>query len=184
MLQVKTVPSWLVTALERPLVVGDPMARADAIVVLGAPLRDDRSTPVLAERIEAAAALWHAGGAPIVVASGGITGGARVAEADVIAQGLRALGVTEVVVERASRTTAENAQMTAELLRPRGAKTVWLVTQPFHGRRAARLFRTAGLSPRVWHIAESLEYRDRGRALRWVLREYAAWGRLLLRPKR
>jgi len=180
---------WVLRALERPLVVDDPLAPADAIVVLGAPLRDDRVTPVLAERIEAAARLWHAGGAPIVVASGGITSGqtttsGKVAEADVIAEGLRARGVTEIVVERASRTTAENARMTAALLAPRGAKTVWLVTQPFHGRRAARLFRRAGLEPRVWHIADSLEYRDRGRALRWVIREYAAWGRLLLRPQR
>ncbi len=175
--------SWLVRTLERRLVIDDPMAPADAIVVLGAPLRDDRVTPVLAERIEAAARLWHAGGAPIVVASGGITSG-TLAEADVIAEGLRARGVSEIVVERASRTTAENARMTAALLALRGAKTVWLVTQPFHGRRAARLFRRAGLAPRVWHIADSLEYRDRARALRWVIREYAAWGRLLLRPKR
>jgi hypothetical protein len=33
----------------------------------------------------------------------------------------------------------------------------------------------------VWHIDDSIEYRDRKRALRWVIREYAAWGRELLR---
>lgn len=172
---------WLTSTLERPLVVDDAMEKADAIVVLGAPLRDDRLTPVLVERIDAAAALWRAGGAPRVIATGGVTSG-TIAEADAIAEGLRARGVTEVVVERASRSTAENARFAARLLPP-GA-TVWLVTQPFHGRRAARLFRAAGLVPRVWHIAESLEYRDRPRALRWVVREYAAWGRLLLRPQR
>lgn len=170
--------------LEKPLIVDDPLAPADAIVVLGAPLRHDRLSAVLAERVDAAAALFHAGGAPVVVASGGLTAGATIAEADAIADALRARGVTEVLVERASRTTAENARLTAELLRARGARRVWLVTQPFHGRRAARLFRAAGLEPRVWHIANSLQYRDRARALRWVLREYAAWGRLLLRPQR
>ena len=172
----------IVDLLERPLVVADPLAPADAIVVLGAPLRGDRPTPVLLERIEAAAELFRAGGAPVIVATGGITAGASVAEADVIASELRARGITEVVVERESKTTAENARLTAALLP--GARTVWIVTQPFHGRRAARLFRAAGLEPRVWHIANSLEYRDRRRALRWVLREYAAWGRLLVRPKR
>lgn len=156
------------------------MAPADAIVVLGAPLRDDRLTPVLLERVEAAVELFRAGAAPLVIATGGVTSG-TIAEADAIAEALRARGVADVIVERASRTTADNARLTAQLLPPRS--TVWIVTQPFHGRRAARLFREAGLVPRVWHIAESLEYRDRRRALRWVVREYAAWAKLLLRAK-
>ncbi len=163
--------------LEKPLVVDDAFARLDAIVVLGAPLRNDRRTPILDERIEAAAQLFHAGGAPKVIASGGVTAGSTIAEAEAIAEVLRGRGI-DVIVERRSRTTLENARFTAALL-PRGA-TVWLVTQPFHGRRAARLFRREGLSPFVWHIADSLEYRDRKRALRWVVREYAAWGKLLL----
>jgi uncharacterized SAM-binding protein YcdF (DUF218 family) len=167
--------------LEKPLIIRDAFMKADAIVVLGAPIRGDRPSPVLRERIDAAAALFHAGGAPLVVATGGITAGATVAEADVIAAGLRERGVTNILVERASRTTAENARFTAALL---DAKIVWIVTQPFHGRRAARLFRAAGFEPRVWHIEDSLEYRDRRRALRWVIREYAAWGRLLLGPQR
>ena len=70
---------------------------------------------------------------------------------------------------------------TARILEPLGARTVWLVTQPFHGRRAALLFRRAGLEPRVWHIADSLQYRDRRRGLRWIAREYGAWGMLALR---
>ncbi len=168
--------------LEKPLVVDDAFTRCDAIVVLGAPLRDDRLTPILEERVEAAAQLFHAGGAPKLIATGGITAGSTIAEADAIAEALRARGIREVIVERASTSTVENARFTAALL-PRGA-TVWIVTQPFHGRRAARIFRTEGLAPRVWHIANSVEYRDRKRALRWVVREYAAWGRLLLGPQR
>lgn len=173
---------WIARALERPLVVGDPLETLDAIVVLGAPLGPgDALTAVLAERARAAAALFHAGGAPIVVASGGVTHGARRAEASVLAEAIRAAGVPEVLVEDASRTTADNARRTAALLAPRGARRVWLVTQPFHGRRAARVFRAAGLEPHVWHIADSLEYRDRRRAVRWLVREYAAWLRLLAR---
>ncbi len=168
--------------LEKPLVIDDAFTRCDAIVVLGAPLRNDRPSPILEERIEAAAQLFHAGGAPKVIATGGVTAGSTIAEAEAIADALHARGVPDVIVERSSTTTVENARFTAALL-PRGA-TVWLVTQPFHGRRAARIFRTEGLAPRVWHIANSLEYRDRKRALRWVVREYAAWGRLLLGPQR
>lgn len=168
-------------ALEAPLRVGHALEPLDAIVVLGAPLHPSGAlSQILAERVAAAAALYHAGGARRVIASGGITQGAPRAEADAIAEGLRAAGVVDVVVENRSRTTAENARLTADLLAPLGARSIWIVTQPFHGRRAARLFRNVGLEPRVWHIANSLQYRDRKRALKWLVREYAAWTKLLV----
>jgi uncharacterized SAM-binding protein YcdF (DUF218 family) len=172
----------LARALEAPLVVREPFQPLDAIVVLGAPLGpgDSLSAP-LAERVQAAAELYRRGGAPLVVTTGGTTRGASRAEADVLADGLLAAGVPEVLVERESPTTADNARLTAALLAPRNARRVWLVTQPFHGRRAARLFRAAGLEPHVWHIDDSLEYREHGRAVRWMLREYAAWAKLLVR---
>jgi len=169
-------------ALEAPLVVREPLATLDAIVVLGAPLGPGAAlTPVLAERATAAAALWRGGGAPLVVTSGGVTHGAARAEADVLADALRAAGVTEVVVENQSKTTRENARLTWDLLAPRGARSVWLVTQPFHGRRAARLFRAVGFDAHVWHIDDSLQYRDRRKAMRWLVREYAAWAALFAR---
>jgi uncharacterized SAM-binding protein YcdF (DUF218 family) len=123
--------------------------------------------------------LGRRGGAGRVSATGGTTRGAARPEAAVMAEALAAAGITGVEVEVASRTTAENARFVAALLPP-GA-SVWLVTQPFHGRRAAYLFARAGLDPRPWHIADSLEYRDRRRAVRWLTREYAAGARLLFR---
>jgi len=172
----------IVRLLERPLVLRDePLRALDAIVVLGAPLCGGAPTPPLVERIDAAAELYHAGGARLVVATGGVTHGASRSEAAAIAEGLRARGVPDVLVEDRSQTTAENATMTAAMLGDK--RRVWLVTQPFHGRRAARLFRSAGFDAHVWHIANSLEYRDRRRALRWVAREYVAWAALLLRGR-
>lgn len=169
----------LARVLERPLRVADGLQPLDAIVVLGAPLHSSGAlSRILEERVAAAAALYHAGGAPRVIASGGVTHGAPRAEAEAIAEGLRAAGVAEVIVEARSRTTAENARFTAELLAP--SASVWIVTQPFHGRRAAHLFRRVGLAPHVWHIADSLQYQDRRRALRWLVREYAAWTKLVV----
>lgn len=171
--------SWL----ERPLVMREPFQVLDAIVVLGAPLGPgDALSPIVAERVVAAAALWRAGGARLVVATGGVTGGASRAEAEVMGAALRELGVSEVVTECASRSTVENARLTRPLLEAHGVRSLWIVTQPFHGRRSARLFRGAGFDAHVWHIADSVEYRDRGRAVRWLVREYAAWLRLLVRP--
>ncbi len=172
----------LARALEAPLRVDDPMEAADAIVVLGAPLGPGgRLTPILEERVAAAAKLWRAGAGRHVVATGGVTHGAPRAEADALAEGLAAAGVPDVIVERDALTTAENARFTARLLEPLAASMVWIVTQPFHGRRAALLFRRAGLEPRVWHIADSVQYRDRRRAVRWLVREYASWALLAAR---
>ncbi|MBA3463775.1 MAG: YdcF family protein [Deltaproteobacteria bacterium] len=171
-------------ALEAPLVIKEPFQPLDAIVVLGAPLGPSNSLSApLAERVHAAAELYRRGGAPLVVTTGGITRGASRAEADVLADALRAAGVPDVLVERASLTTADNARLTAELLAERDARRVWLVTQPFHGRRAARVFRAAGFEAHVWHIHDSLEYAERARAVKWLVREYAAWAKLLVRGR-
>lgn len=173
--------AYVASLLERPLVVREPMRELDAVVVLGAPLAGDRLTDVLVERVEAAAALWRAGGGKLVVATGGMTRGAARSEAAAMAEALAARGVPDVLVEERSRSTRENARFTAEVVAPLGVRSVWLVTQPFHGRRAARLFRAADLDAHVWHIDGSIEYRDRGRAVRWLAREYAAWAAMLLR---
>lgn len=177
-----TVPDLVARLLEAPLVVGDELEPADAIVVLGAPLwRGGSLSPILEERIEAAVELYRAGGGSRVVATGGVTKAGLRAEADAIAETMHAAGVPDVLVERESRSTAENARFTAELLAPLGVRTIWIVTQPFHGRRAAHLFREVGFDVRVWHIADSLEYRQRRRALKWLAREYVAWGALYSR---
>lgn len=177
----RSLADRVASVLERPLVVRERLEPLDAIVVLGAPLGPgDALTPILAERIVAAAALWRAGGGRIVVATGGVTGGTR-AEADVIAAALAASGVPDVIAEPASRSTSENARLCRPILEARGVRSLWIVTQPYHGRRGARLFRGAGFDAHVWHIDDSIEYRERGRAVGWLVREYASWARLGLR---
>jgi uncharacterized SAM-binding protein YcdF (DUF218 family) len=171
--------------LEAPLAAGtSQLEPRDAIVVLGARLTPaGELTEVLAERVAAAVALYRAGGAPRVVVSGGRTGRAPRAEAAALVDALAVAGIAEVLVEDRSRTTAENARYCAALLAPAGVRSVWIVTQPFHARRAVRLFCRAGLDARAWHIADSVQYRDRRRALRWLAREYGAWAKLLVRGR-
>ena len=177
--------SLLARVLERPLAVHDvAIEPLDAIVVLGAVLgANDALTPVLHERIAAAAMLYRAGAAPRIVTTGGITDVATRAEAAVVADGLVAAGVPRaaITVEDRAQTTAENARFTAAIL---GHARVWIVTQPFHAKRAARLFARAGMQPHIWHIADSVQYRDRARAARWLVREYGAWAKHLLRRDR
>jgi uncharacterized SAM-binding protein YcdF (DUF218 family) len=70
--------------------------------------------------------------------------------------------------------------LSAALLASEGCRRIWLVTQPFHTRRCRRWFRRAGLEALAWSAPDSLQYRRARRGANWVLREYAAWTRLIL----
>jgi uncharacterized SAM-binding protein YcdF (DUF218 family) len=178
-----SVAGRLARLLGAPLAIAEPVATLDAIVVLGAPLLPDgRPSDVVAERIAAALDLWRRAGAPIVCVTGGSTGAGH-NEADAMAGALLAGGLPAAALrrERASRSTDDNARLSAALLAADGVRSVWLVTQPFHGRRARRCFRRAGLDAHVWAIADSIQHRQPRRALRWITREYAAWLREVVR---
>jgi uncharacterized SAM-binding protein YcdF (DUF218 family) len=168
--------------LGAPFAIRDRELHArDAIVVLGARLADNQLTDVLVERARIAAELFARGAAPRVIATGGVTGASTRSEADALAEAIGKLGVP-CEIEAMAQTTADNARFIAAML-PCGARC-WLVTQPFHARRAERLFRDAGLDARAWHIADSIQYREPRRAMRWIAREYAAWLKLLVRVQR
>ncbi len=129
---------------------------ADAIVVLGGcldPALPPRLTPELigsSDRLLHAARLYRAGKAPVVVASGGFvpwTASAR-PEGEAMAALLQEWGVPPgaILVEPRSRTTRENAEETERILRPRGARSVLLVTSAIHMPRAMAAFRATGLT--------------------------------------
>ncbi|HEY3381957.1 MAG TPA: YdcF family protein [Vicinamibacterales bacterium] len=98
-----------------------------------------------------AARLYSLLGAPTVVVSGGIVsaGQQQRSEADAVADGLVRLGVPRerIIVEGQSRTTRENAQYSAALLRPRGVRRVVLVTNSRHMQRAVAEFRAEHIEP-------------------------------------
>lgn len=126
---------------------------ADAIVLLGgavAPPGHGAPYPDLgpaADRIWHAARVFRAGKAPLLVASGGSDPAiADVPEAQVMAELLQELGVpaSAIVQERESRTTRENAQLTAKMLQGRNVHRILLVTSALHMRRAVGEFERAG----------------------------------------
>ena len=188
----------VVRILGAPLCVHHEEQPADAAVVLGCRLeRDGSLSPVGEERIAAGVDVWRRGLAPVLALTGGsdlfaprtiAPGLARrgdslrspIAEAEALARRARSLGVPESAlrVEPASRNTADNARFTAKILLPEGRRRVWVVTQPFHLRRALFWFRRAGFDPLGWHIADSLQYRHPPTGTRWVLREYVSWLKL------
>ncbi|WP_191831441.1 YdcF family protein [Pseudomonas fluorescens] len=129
-------------------------AQADAIVVLGAgrergdPAWDyiDQPTGVAMERMRYAAQLAKASGLPLLT-SGGLHYGTPPSEAQLMADALRRdLGVSVRWKEERSRTTWENAHMSAQILLPQGIKRVVVVTQAWHMQRSRWSFEQAGFT--------------------------------------
>lgn len=72
---------------------------------------------------------------------GGMAPGASVAERFFLEQGLPP---GQLILETASRNTAENARLSRDLVRPAPGETWLLVTSAFHMERAMRSFEAAG----------------------------------------
>jgi uncharacterized SAM-binding protein YcdF (DUF218 family) len=126
---------------------GDPLRRADAILVLGRELDGDRPTPVFRARLEHGAALLAAGWAERIVVSGGMTGTATRSEAAAGRELLLGLGVEpgRISIEERSRFTLENLWHARETLRAHGGTTLILVSDPLHLARAAAFARGLGV---------------------------------------
>jgi uncharacterized SAM-binding protein YcdF (DUF218 family) len=146
------------TPLERPLDSG-----AQAIVVLSAgriqraPEYGGRDIPdyIALARLRYAAHLQHATGLPILV-SGGDPLEHGTSEAESMATALSEDFRTPVRwIEPRSRNTAENATMSADVLRSFAVRRVLLVTDAMHMPRASAQFRRAGLevveAPTMFH---------------------------------
>lgn len=125
---------------------------AQAIVVLGSGLRRDApeyGSDTVNERslvrLRYGATLARQLQLPVLIA-GGVPPLASRAEADVMAAiAEREFGVPVRWKESESRDTADNARMSARILKAAGIRRVVLVTQAFHMPRARQLFESAGL---------------------------------------
>lgn len=119
-------PFWFPKIWRPLLVVDSPRASADAIVVLGG---ESQGRPVEAAR------LFHEGIAPLIL----ITGRGDVPTNRRI---LLESGVPEdrILLETLSKTTLENAEFSAPVLRKAGIRRAVLVTSSFHARRALATF--------------------------------------------
>jgi uncharacterized SAM-binding protein YcdF (DUF218 family) len=150
------VSGWLLAQLESsfPVTQLQTTPVAQAIVVLGGAIRPPTVVnhwPDLgpaADRVWHASRLYHFGKAPLLVLSGGTDQRMHTtSEADAMRTFLQDLGVppSAMLLEEASRTTQENACLTANLLRQLGINHVLLVTSALHMPRATAHFEMQGL---------------------------------------
>ncbi len=154
------VPQRLLSELQQPFLDLPPPEWSDsnAIVVLGSGTvqigTETNPTATGSGRIDTAVAIWRdckaAGHDCNIVVSGGDPRGKGVAEADVFAETLQALGVPsdDILRDTKSRNTFENARLSRDLLTERKFDRIFLVTSGYHMRRSLLFFRHFGLSTR------------------------------------
>ncbi|MDT0683761.1 YdcF family protein [Roseicyclus sp. F158] len=194
-------------ALVRPLEHMYPqeprISEVDGIVVLGGGIDLDASRvagrPELNEagdRITAAVALSRRFPEARVLFTGGSGDlfGRGGSEADAARDLMLSLGLAEerLVLEGASRNTAENARLSRKVVDPQEGETWLLVTSAFHMRRAVNSFEAAGWPAMVpypvdfraggtlsvgWDLASSLQLLRIGLRERVGLLGYSLFGR-------
>lgn len=154
------LPQWLADRLQDayPAQAQAPWAARNAIVLLGAgtarvPGGGVETPSVAYGRVTRAAVLYgechRAGGDCKVLVSGGDPLHHGQAEADVYAAVLRGLGVpaADLIVERRSNSTWQNAQFSRPLLEAYRPQRVLLVSSGIHLRRSVLYFAHFGLHP-------------------------------------
>lgn len=144
---------------ELPAAAVDGQPAWDAVVVLGGGLDPVGSkgwqiaVNDAAERLEAAARLYHQGVAPCIVLSGGSgkLHSQDIKEGPLMKRLLMELGVPAqaILVEENSRNTFENARETRALLAANGKSSILLITSAAHMKRAAAVFRKAEFAMRT-----------------------------------
>lgn len=124
--------------------------KADAAVVLGAAVWGEKPSPVFRERINHAIMLYRAGRVKKLIFTGAPD--SRNEPAESIAAKAYALeqGVPgrDILVEEMSRTTEENLKYALLLSRAHGLRTLLIVSDPLHMKRAMLMAKDLGMDAR------------------------------------
>ncbi|MEN1729096.1 MAG: YdcF family protein [Pseudomonadota bacterium] len=148
--------SWAIEHHESdwPLLSATEASEGDVIVSLGGAFltAEDWPSPDANQSVDRhwfAARLYHAGKAPRIIVSGGLSRHRPVAGTEAAAAFgfLTQLGVPPDAITQEARasTTWENAQRVAELLQDEDGSRLLLVTSALHMRRSVAAFEAAGL---------------------------------------
>ncbi len=118
-----------------------------AVVLGGGVLKDGTPSEASRRRVVRAAQLYHEGRAKMILFSTGATSPGVISEAAAMARFARSLGVPRqsILLEEQSRNTVQNAKFSAVILKKRGIKRVFLVTDSTHMFRALESFRYHGI---------------------------------------
>lgn len=121
---------------------------ADAAVVLGAAVWTNAVSPVFKERINHAISLYQRGRVRKLIFTGGQGNPGEPTEASAARIYALQSGVSpsDILIEDKSRTTYENIVNAKQLADAHGIRTVLIVSDPLHMKRAITMARDAGLA--------------------------------------
>lgn len=147
--------------------------QADAIVVLGAAQFNGVPSQVFQARLDTAYDLYVQGYAPLIVVTGGRIYGDQYTEAESGKNYLVDKGVPAdaILMENISHNTAASFQGVEKILKPRGVKSLLLVSDGFHLYRSKMLARNAGFDAYGFAAEESPIRPGSATELRYMARE-------------
>jgi uncharacterized SAM-binding protein YcdF (DUF218 family) len=136
------VAGWIVAFGET-----DHSRRSDCAIVLGAAAYGSKPSPVFAERINHAVALYQSGTVKFLLFTGGSVIEADQSESAVARSHAIAAGVPAdaIFIESQSRTTAQNLAQAKGVMKEHGLKTAVIVSDPLHLKRAASMAADLGI---------------------------------------
>jgi len=158
---------------------GDPLRKAEAIVVFGAAEYSGRPSPVLRARLDHARELFEKGLAPVVITTGGSGLDPVYSEGGVGRDYLMQHGIPDVnlIGETQGKDTAESADRVANIMRTNHMHAALVVSDAYHIFRIKQMMAKEGIEAWGAPRPESLPKTTWGRFL-GVSREvlsYWAW---------
>jgi len=125
----------------------DSNETADAIVILGAAVIDEKPSLVFEERIKHSINLYKEGLAKKIIFTGGFGNGKRYSESSVGASMAIHQGVParDILVEESSRTTRQNLYYARRIMQKNGFNTAIIVSDPLHMKRAIMMAEDLGI---------------------------------------
>ena len=126
----------------------DETRQADAAIVLGAAVWNQKPSPVLEARLRHGVELYKRGYVRKLIFTGGYGKGDSLAESEAARDYATAQGVPlqDILIETLSRSTQENMIQASQIMRDGQLGTCLIVSDPLHMRRAMRMMKDLGIS--------------------------------------
>lgn len=116
----------------------DETTKADAAIVLGTAIWDDKPSPVFKERINHAILLFKTDSVGYLIFTGGIGEGKKYSEAEIAKKYAIQNGIPEskIFTEEKSTITDENLKFAKDIVDENGFSKILIVSDPLHMKRA------------------------------------------------
>ena len=154
---------------------------SDSIIVLGAAIAGDKTSPVFEERINHAVTLFQNKQAPKIIFTGGLGNRESFTESEVGEAFAMSLGIPRSVIlkDMTSRTTRQNLLEAQSLLKKHNLKSAIIVSDPLHLKRAGIMAKDLGISA-VTSPTPTSRYRSLKTKLEFLFREIYFYNHYLL----